>query len=180
MRKIIICFCLLLTTITATGQTFEDLKNTITSKYTDTFGKTMGENKVYRKGNEVFIEGFYYTQGISGFHSIDYSLDIDEFEKYLYYVCNNTNYSYIYVTIIRKPTEDKYGNKYPSEKITIGKIDTAESKRYKSFEYWVREYDFMSMFNKDLEEYNERIERQSRNNSSGFMLIESYYPKSIK
>ncbi len=169
-----------LTTITATGQTFDDLKNAITSKYTDTFGKTMGENKVYRKGNEVFIEGFYYTEGISGINSTDYSLDIKEFDKYLYYVCNNTNYSYIYVTIIKKALEDKYGNKYPSEKITIAQIDIAESKRYKSFEYWVKKYNFMSMFNKDLPEYNKRIERQTRNNSSPIMLIEAYYPKSIK
>ena len=101
MRKQFLCFFLFLTTITATGQIFDDLKHATISKYTDTFGKTMGENKVYRKGNEVFIEGFYYTQGISGFRSIDYSLDINEFDRYLYYVCNNTNYSYIYVTIIK-------------------------------------------------------------------------------
>ena len=179
MKKNIFCFVLFFTTITAAGQTFDNLKNTLISMYTDTFGKTMGENKVYREGNVVYIEDFYYTQGISGINVIDYSLNIDEFDRYLYYVCTNSDYSYIFVTIIKRPLEDKYGNKYPREKITIGQINTEESKLYKSFRHWVKVYNFLSMFNKDLEEYNEKIEWQSRRSSNGVIIRESYFPKSI-
>ena len=176
MKKIFFCLFLSLITNTIIGQSLSNVKH----KYTDTFGKTMGENKVYRKGNEVFIEGFYYSQGIAGLNSIDYSLDIEEFNQYLYYVCSNSEYSYIYVTIIRLPQADKYGNKYPGERITIGRINTAESRRYKGYNYWVKEYNFMSMFYKDYQEYQQRIEKQRRNNGHGFMIIDAYYPKSIK
>ena len=118
----------------------------IKHEYTDKMGKTMGKNKVHREGNEVFVEEFYYTQGISGINSIDYSLDIGEFNDYLYYLCQNTDYPYIYVTIKLKSSEDKYGNKKPGDKITIGKIDIKESKKYKTINHWANQYGFLKMF----------------------------------
>lgn len=174
MRKWFLCCVLFLTTFTAEGQ-----GSNAVHKYTDIFGKIMGESKVYRKGNEVYIDGFSYSEGISSWNSKSYSLDDKEFNQYLYYVCKNSEYAYIYVTIILPPSKDKYGNQSTGERITIGKIDTAESKRYKGFEYWVKEYNFMSMFYKDYQEYNEQIKRDDIT-ISGMRIVPAYYPKSIK
>lgn len=174
MKRIFFNFVLFLATLPAVGQGF----NTV-HKYTDIFGKTMGKNKVYREVNEVYIEGFSYSEGISGWNTKSYTLDTEEFDQYLYYVCKNSEYPHIYVTIILPPSEDKYGNKSPGKRITIGKIDTSESKRYKGFEYWVKEYNFMAMFYKDYQEYNKQIEKNSVS-ISGARICPAYYPKSIK
>ena len=157
----------------------------IKHEYTDKFGKTMGENKVHREGNEVFVDEFYYTEGL---YSIgggrDYSLDIKEFNEYLFYVSQNSNSPFIYVTIQLRSSTDKYGNKQPGRKITIGKVDTKESKKYKDLNHWINEYGFLRMFNKDKGQYDEYVRRKmsEMNNNRGpnFIEIDAYYPTSIK
>ena len=125
----------------------------IKHEYTDTYGKTMGKNRVYRNGDEVFIEEFHYAVGVYGINKPYYSLDIDAFDNYVFYVCQHTNYPYIYITIQWKSSTDSYGNKIPGEKITIGKIDTKESKKYKDVNHWAYQYGFITMFSKYREAY---------------------------
>ncbi len=145
------------------------------------FGETMGKSKVYRNGNEVFVEGFNYSVGISGFNKVDYSVDIRALDEYLFYLCQHTNYSHIYVTIIPSKVDD-YGNTVLEKKITIGKIDTHESKKYKNISYWRDDYGFFKMFNKDRAEYERTLQEEStfvHMGSGGFSIIPKYMPKSI-
>ncbi|MBR4951458.1 MAG: hypothetical protein IKY56_00510 [Alistipes sp.] len=136
----------------------------------------MGESRVYRSGNEIFVDDFSYSQGISSINGKNYSVDIKMLDEYIYHVCTTTSENYIYVTI-RRVFKNQYGEK-SYENITIGKIDVAESKKYKSFSYWNDYYGFADMFYKDIREYNEQYNRIG--DPYTVRIVPAYYPRSIK
>ena len=143
---------------------------------TDIFGSKMGESRVYRSGNEIIVDDFSYSQGITSINGKNYSVDIKMLDEYIYHVCTTTSENYIYVTI-RRVFENQYGEK-SYENITIGKIDVAETKKYKSFSYWNDYYGFTKMFYKDIREYNEQYNKNVDNYS--VRIVPVYYPRSIK
>lgn len=78
---------------------------------------------------------------------------------------------------IRRVFENQYGEK-SYENITIGKIDVAEAKKYKSSSYWNDYYGFTKMFYKDIREYNEQYNKNVDNYS--VRIVPVYYPRSIR
>lgn len=136
----------------------------------------MGESRVYRSGNEIIVDDFTYSQGITSINGKNYSVDIKMLDEYIYHVCTTASESYIYVTI-RRVFENQYGEK-SYENITIGKIDVAEAKKYKSFSYWNDYYGFTKMFYKDIREYNEQYNKNVDNYS--VRIVPVYYPRSIR
>lgn len=140
----------------------------------------IGDCKVYNKSNEVFVDGFNYTIGISGINKSNLNISFYELDKYLYDFCNSTSYSSVYVTLIAIVGEDKYGNK-KHQNITIGVIDTEESAKYTDFSHWQRKYSTKKMFYKDKSEYD-KTQRDNFNNlqRGGFSITERYMPHSIK
>lgn len=143
--------------------------------------RKIGDCKVYTEDNEVFVDGFNYTMGIGGLGSVDFNVDFDELDEYIYDFCmDNSNYGYVYVTLIAVDGEDGYGNK-EYERITIGKIDTYETQKYTSFSKWKNVYGTRKMFYKDKKEYDEREARKMRNMEYGKIYFsERYMPESIK
>ena len=112
---------------------------------------------------------------------MDFNVDFDELDEYIYDFCmDNSNYGYVYVTLIAVDGEDGYGNK-EYERITIGKIDTYETQKYTSFSKWKNVYGTRKMFYKDKKEYDEREARKMRNMEYGKIYFsERYMPESIK
>lgn len=137
----------------------------------------IGDCKVYAEGNEIFVDGFNYTIGMSGINRTSFNIDFDELDKYVYDFCKKTTYSTVYVTLIAVAGEDKYGNK-EYEKITIGAIDTEETEKYVDYSKWKYKYGTSKMFYKDKWEYDE--ERRERMKEQMFSIVPRYMPKSIK
>ena len=137
----------------------------------------IGDCKVYTEGNEVFVDGFNYTTGISGVNNTDFNVDFDELDEYIYNFCKKTTYSTVYVTLIAVAGEDKYGNK-EYEKITIGAIDTEETEKYVDYSNWKFKYGTKRIFYKDKSEYNKK--QRERTRGQFFSITPRYMPKSIK
>ena len=140
----------------------------------------IGDCKVYQVGNEIFVEGFNYTIGLSGINQTSFNVDFDELDKYIYNKVQSAS-SDLYITLLVDNGEDEYGNKEEYTPITIGVIDIDDSKRYADYEHWHRKYNTTDMFYKDKREYD-RQEREARQNLSlgSFRVSRRYMPNSIK
>lgn len=140
----------------------------------------IGDCKVYIEDNEVFVDGFNYTKGLSGINSTNFNVDFDELDEYVYKFCKKTTSSTVYVTLIAEDGEDQYGNK-EYKRITIGSIDTKETEKYVDYSKWKRANGTEKMFYKDKREYDRKVQEKMGNWKPGsFWIIERYMPKSIK
>ncbi|WP_251968558.1 hypothetical protein NEE14_007825 [Parabacteroides sp. AD58] len=137
----------------------------------------IGDCRVYTEDSEIFVDGFNYKIGISGIGRMSFNINFNELDKYVYNFCKKNHNPNVYVTLIAISGEDKYGyNEY--EKITIGIVNTDETRKYANFKAWKKGYGTEKMFFKDKEEYDKRLENMTR----GYMptIVPKYMPHSIK
>ncbi|WP_071145387.1 hypothetical protein [Bacteroides ihuae] len=143
------------------------------------YTKKIGDAEAVFNGNEILVKNFpHYTQGISGVNEISFGdFSFDELDKFIYEIVNNSSLNEIYIAI-QYADEDIYGHKTDGEKITIGRADVRESKKYIDFEHWNQVNNTSDMFWKDKREYDELIARST--NNSSFSIIPAYVPRDIK
>lgn len=100
---------------------------------------TIGDAKVTFNGNVVLVTNFSYSIGITGINQYSYDgfsfYKLDEFVYKMIMRKATGSYVTIKMNVARK---DKYGNKIDNI-VEIGRIDVAESKKYKDFNFWRQE-----------------------------------------
>lgn len=149
LGKILLFICLLLVYMSPTQ------RNKIVDTISNFIQQTkIGDTKVYVEGDEIIADYFpYASYGIGYITEMSINFDFKKFDKYVYKQVKRSNKPYLYV-VIRHVDEDKYGNKTLGNKITIGKIDVNESKKYTNFYYWSRVYNSYNMWMNIREERN--------------------------
>ena len=77
--------------------------------------------------------------------------------------------------------KEEYGNTSLGKKITIGKVDVIDTKKFTDISYWKEKYGTFKMWNKDRKEYEDEKNRILQNTKRGaFNIIPAYKPKSIR
>lgn len=123
------------------------------------FPQKIGDAEATFSGNEILVKNFpHYTQGIISANQISFgNFSFYELDKFIYDVVSFSSNDEIIISI-QYVEEDKYGNKTEGDKITIGKVNVSESKKYKDFQYWKNIYSSDKMF-------WEHIEKSKKQNS---------------
>ncbi|WP_294598656.1 hypothetical protein [uncultured Rikenella sp.] len=139
--------------------------------------KKIGDTKIYLENNNIIAEDFPYPREM-GF-SVDWgSFSFKEFDEFVYQQVIKSQSNVIWIVIQHKET-DSYGHSALGEKITIGKIDVIESKKYADFQSWNRHYSTYKMWAKDKDEYNNTY-RRPYDGDVAPRLVPTYKPKSIR
>lgn len=141
--------------------------------------KKIAQTVISIENNEIIVSNFPRpTMGITSQSGEDFGeFSFSELDHYVYNIAIKSNYDFLYI-VIRYTHEDKYGNKTLGEKITIGAINTAESKKYKDFSYWRKRHSTYKMWSKDKKEDEEKY--KSNNSYGSFKIVPAYKPKSIR
>ena len=121
--------------------------------YRDWFGyrTTIADSKVVLNKNEIVITNFpYYSIGMIGFNQVSFGeFSFTELDEFVYKVATETDYNELYITI-QYIEENYYGNKIPGDRITIGKVNAIDSKKFVDFEHWQERNSIYKMFMKNI------------------------------
>lgn len=142
---------------------------------------TFGETKVYLSNNEIIIDNFLGpAYGIAGWGSESWGdFSFDKVDEFIYKQAKKSNHDYFWVVLCYY-SEDQYGNITPDERITIGKIDIKETKKYVDYSKWHLYNKTYEMWAKDRYEYENRITNMRATQGISAMIVPAYRPKSIR
>jgi hypothetical protein len=141
--------------------------------------KKNGETSISYSGDDILVKNFPHpTTGTSSMYGENFgSFSFDELDRYVYNFVKGSSQNIVYITL-QFSEKDTYGNTSFGNKITIGSVDVADSKKFVDFNSWQSKYGTYKMWNKDRSEYNEKY--LQNNQGGGFRIIPAYIPQSIK